>query len=667
VTRSAPDATAPPARVARVVVDGAPAHLAEPLDYLIPDDVPVHVGSRVEVPFSGRRARGLVVATAASSALEPGRLRPLRRALGGFGWVRDDELDVLTWAAERFASPLADVVRHALPDRVADVERGAARAGWLPADGPAVRPAPRAVAPAPDVPAGWAEYGAAGLELHADAHAGGGTRYWRPLPGEDVAARLGELVAACCAGGRDALVVVPDPASPTADAVLASAAAADVGTVDLRGGPDRRAAYRAWLRCRAGEVRVAVGGRAAAFLPLGRLGLAVVLDEASPVHKERRSPRHHVREVLLERARRAGAVGLAVGDVPSATAQGLIDAGRLAVVAAPSAALAARRPRVHLATGAGEARARLSRAAVAVLRDATAAGGYGVVLAARRGEGRALVCTRCGDLLRCPRCAASIARAPDGGRWCPSCGETGPRPPACPRCGPGPLSPLAAGAGRLGEELRATLPVPVVVLEGHARPAPPPPAVLVMTRGSVLDRPPPLGPVRGVVLPDLEGDLRRPVLDAAEDALRLAFAVGGWTVAGRTDPPVDGGPDVVVEVRDPSHHALRALEAWDPGAFWSEEVRLRTAVRLPPAVAVVGLEVRPGRRGEVPDVRADLAAVLPTGDELAGPLPRADGAAAWLLRTADRRATLAALAPVRSAWARTGADVRVDVDPVGLD
>ncbi len=665
MTRSAPEATPPAARVARVVVDGAPAHLAEPLDYLIPEGTAVPVGARVEVPFAGRRARGLVVELADRSALDPARLRPLHRPLAGFAWVSPEELEVLRWAADRFAAPLADVVRHALPDRVVAVEREAVRAGRLPPDGPVPAAPPRAGGPLPVLPDGWDGYGTGGSGLHAAAHGGAAIALWRPLPGEDVAARLGELVTACLAGGRDALVIVPDPASPTADAVLA--AAGDVPCVDLRGGPDRRSAYAAWLDCRAGAVRVAVGGRAAAFLPLARLGLAVVLDEANPVHKERRSPRHHVREVVLERARRAGAVGLAVGTVPSAAAQALIAAGRLRVIEGPPDAVAARRPRVHVATGAGEARARLSRASLALLRRATEAGGYGVVLAARRGEGRALVCTRCGDLLRCPDCAGSVARAPSGGRWCPSCGSTSPRPPACARCGPGPLSPLAAGAGRLGEELAATLPVPVVVLEGHARPAPPPPAVLVMTRGSVLDRPPPLGPVRGVVLPDLEGDLRRPVLDAAEDALRLAFTVAGWTVAGRTAPPADADPDVVVEARDPDHHALAALVAWDPDRFWVEESRLRAAVRLPPAVAVVRLEVRPGRRGATADVRADLGGVLPRGDELAGPLPLGDGGTAWLLRTPDRPATLAALAPVRAAWARVGADVRVDVEPVGLD
>jgi primosomal protein N' (replication factor Y) len=324
---------------------------------------------------------------------------------------------------------------------------------------------------------------------------------------------------------------------------------------------------------------------------------------------------------------------------------------------------------VLLATGAGEPRARLTRAAVAVLRDAVTAGGYGVVLAARRGEGRALVCSRCGDLLRCPRCAASIARAATGGRWCPACGETSARPPACGRCGPGPLAPLAAGAGRLGTELAAAFDVPVAVLEGHARPAPPPPAVLVLTRGSVLDRPPAAGPVLGVVLPDLEGALRRPALDAAEDALRLAFAVADWVVPGRPDGPgrPGPGPEVVVEARGEDHHALAALLAWDPDLFWAAEAPLRAAVRLPPSRSLVRLEARPGPRRPAVDVGGVLAGRLPVGDDLVGPLPLDGGGAAWLLRTADRPAALAVVAELRAAWSRAGDDVRLDVDPVGVE
>ena len=672
--RSEPDADASdtPLRIARVAVEGAPLHLGDALDYLPPEPASdaaaapaLSVGQRVELSLAGRRTRGLVVGLADGSDVPRSRLRRIGRTLGDVPWTDEAGVELLAWAAARFGAPLGDVVRHALPGRVIDEERRATTAGWWPPEPErATRPP---LDPAIDG-AGWADYGTPGAELLAAVAAGSGSYLLQPLPGEDLAERIAELALTCLAGGRDVLVVVPDPVSAIADRVILAAretAGLDADAiVDLRGGPSARLGYRSWLRARAGIARVVVGERSATFTPLAHLGLTVLIDESSPVHKEQRSPRHHAREVLLERARRAGAVGLLTADVPSALTRALVLAGRVVPVAAPDVVVAQRRPNVRLDTGELEVRTRISRAGMKALRDAVADGEYGVVLAARRGEGRALVCTRCRDLVRCSTCSAAVARTPTGGWWCPSCAATSPRAPRCERCGPGQLAPLAAGAERLGAELARTFDVPVAVLEGHAPDVPPAPAVLVMTRGSVLDHPPGGGPVGGVVLPDLDGALRRPTLDAAEDALRLAFRVAGWTARSRAGDPVapgvPQGPRVVVETREPEHHALQALVAWDADAFWIAEAELRRPLDLPPHRPAIRLEA--GSAGLLEEVRQHLA----DGDGLVGPLPLERGRIALLVRSSDRAATLAALRPLRDRLSRQSVELRVDVDPVDL-
>jgi primosomal protein N' (replication factor Y) (superfamily II helicase) len=634
------------------VVEVEPLHLDRPFDYLVPDDVEVVAGQRVQVSFAGRRVRGLVVEVAASSDVPLARLRPLAKVLGDHVWVREDELEVLRWAAARFGAPLADVVRHALPARTIDVERRAADAGWFP-PGAERRPSSD---PPPDpiqLAANWEVYGEGGRTLLDAARDGAGSFVWRPLPGEDLGARLAELTQVTLAGDRDVLVIVPDPASPAADAVVR--AAGDLA-VDLRGGPSPRVAYKRWLEARCGAARVVVGERGAVFTPLERLGLAVVLDEANPALKERRSPRHHARDVVLERARRAGGAGVVVGTVPSAVAWRLLRERRVTAVVPSREAERRARPRVQVVTGQDQPRARLLRESVAALRAATDAGAYGVLLAARRGEGRAVVCRRCGERLSCPTCASSLGVPEErGALLCEGCGWSARRVPPCRVCGEREVVPLAAGAVRLGSELARTFAVPVAVLEGYGQPAPPPPAVLVMTRGSVLDAPP--GIVGAVVLADLDGSLRRPTLDAAEDALRLACTLAGWTVHGRRDP---GSSRVVVQTREPEHHAIAALAAWDPGGFWRTEVGVRAPLRFPPLAHAMRIEVGPGADG---DVTALLRGSLAEGDELLGPLP-VEGRSGYLLKSSDRDATLQALRPLRESWSKAGVEVRLDVDPV---
>lgn len=635
-------------RVARLVVEVEPLHLDRLFDYLVPDGLEVVPGQRVQVAFAGRSVRALVAEVTDGTDVAHDRLRPIRRQLGEHVWVRPRELEVLRWAADRYGAPLADVVRHALPGRTVDVERRARAAGWFPPGAtrrPSSDPAPEGGA----LEAAWAPYQAAGQRLRAAVQAGAGSFMWRPLPDEDVASRLTDLAQLALAGGRDVLVVVPDPASPVADALVA--AAGDLA-VDVRGGPSPRAAYRRWLEARCGRARVIVGERGVAFWPLEELGLAVVLDEANPALKERRSPRHHAREVVLERARRAGAVGLLVGTVPSAPAWRLLRERRLTAVVPGREIERRARPRVRVVTGEGRVRTRVSREGVAALRRAVGAGAYAVVLASRRGEGRALVCGGCGERLSCPTCAASLAASEAGGVHCEGCGWRRGGVPNCPACRAREIVPLAAGAVLLGRELGRTVDAPVVVLEGYGRTPPPPPAVVVATRGSVLDAP--WGPVGAVLLGDLDGSLLRPSLDAGEDTLRLAMATARWTVQA-------GAPDdaeVVAETREPEHPAIRALAAWDPGGFWRAEAETRAALRFPPAAHALRLEVA----GE--QVAADVvSAALPAGDDLLGPVPHGDRQG-FLIKSDDRAATLAALRPLREEWSRSGVEARLDVDPV---
>ena len=631
------------ARYARVCVDVRPAHLDRPFDYALEEGVEPVAGQRVVVPFAGRRRTGWVLGVGEDTDADPERVKPLHRLAGDVAWFDEDDLALYRWVARRWAGTLADVLRHAVPPRVAAVEAEAAR--WGEPDGPSR-------AERPPCPARtWRPYDASAL-LKATSGRGEADpppAFWlRPLPGDDPALLAADLVARTLASGRRALVLSPDPASPVADAALAVGGA---DAADLRAGQPERQRYRAALRCRLGHAHVAVGERGAALTGLPDLGLVLVDDEANPAYKERRSPHHHARDVALARARMVGATAVLLGELPSAALWRLLEAGHVTPARAHRPTERERAPRVDVADlddPRPGARARLTSRAARALSEAVAEGRAAIVLAARGGQGAALACTGCGTRLVCADCGGSLRpdREDEAVRQCPACGWRGPAR-ACEACGDTRTAPLAAGAGRLATELARAHPTAEIArMEGFDADGPKArPAIGVMTRGSVVTRPRWLAGERAAVLvvPDADALRARPALEAGEDALRL------WMDAARE------ADRVVVQTREPGDAAVQALVRWDPDGFWRREAAWRAELGFPPARWLVA--VRPA--AEPAEVAAALRQALPADDEVLG--PDLDGAS--LVKSVALPATLEALVGLREAWSREGRRVVVDVDP----
>src|SRR4030095_7380011 len=113
----------------QVLVDVPLFHLDRPFTYRVPESLQdqVHLGSRVKVPFGGRRrvdgwVGGRVL------ALPPDARDVLRvvSPIPSFGPV---ELDLFRWVADRYAAAVTDTLRLAIPPRVAAVEASVEAAG----------------------------------------------------------------------------------------------------------------------------------------------------------------------------------------------------------------------------------------------------------------------------------------------------------------------------------------------------------------------------------------------------------------------------------------------------------------------------------------------------------------------------------------------------------
>jgi primosomal protein N' (replication factor Y) (superfamily II helicase) len=592
---------------ARVVVDVPLFHLDRAFTYRVPERLrgSVWLGTRVKVPFgSRRRVDGWVVGFTEEL---PEDTRDLERVVSPVPAFDADGLDLLHWVAERYAGTLSDVLRLAVPARVAAVERdaeplqeGPARiAGGAPsADGK------RGVEARPDrlvehIAGGWA-----------------GAAYWRPLPGEDRSARVIAMIEAALARGRGAIVVTPEVAagSAVADAVRKHFPdAADLSS-DLS---DRRR-YRAWADLRLGRRQVAIGGRSAVLAPVRRLGCIVIDDEANSAHKEQRTPRYHAREVALRRADRARAACVLTGTVPSPEVVAAMRAGQCRLVAADRALERRLRPLVEVVDpydqDQGPGPARLHRRALAAIRAALARGESAYVLVPRRG-------------------------AAD------------------------PSAPGARTAGQVTEDLGRFLGgTPVWRLDrevldpGEVPPwAGQGPGVIVGTVAGVKDHPPLTG-CRTVVVVGADAALTQAEVRSTEEAYRT------WSRAAAWCGPRERPGRMLVQTGDPGHHAVQALVRWDPGFFWRHELPRRVELGFPPARRLLLFEG--AEPGEAPAAATLLAGALGPKAELLGPAAMGRG---WriIAKVEDAEAAARALRPALAEASRSGGPrMSVDVEPL---
>ncbi|MFC6594497.1 primosomal protein N' [Kitasatospora paranensis] len=651
--------------VARVLVDKGVLSLDQYFDYAVPAAMAEEArpGVRVRVRFgarvgaSGRREGGalhdgfLVERLAASDY--PGPLAPLARVVSPEPVLTPALLRLCRAVADRYAGTLADVLQLAVPPRHA-------RAEAVPS------PAPLPSPPAPD-PGGWSRYpqGPAFLASLASGHAP--RAVWTALPGPGWPHEIARAVAAALAGGRGALVVLPDGrAVARVDAALTELLGPGRHAVlAAEAGPEDR--YRSWLAVSRGSVRAVIGTRATVFAPVRDLGLLVVWSDGDGSHSDPNAPYPHVREVALLRAAEEGAGVLLGGLSTTVEAAQLLRTGWARPLAAERETVRALAPRVRTVTDLDQARdaaaqaARLPSVAWEAAREALTRGPV-LIQVPRRGYLPRLSCGRCRTPARCRPCGGPLeAGAADTPPTCSWCGTAEPDW-HCEECGSFRLRAQVVGARRTAEELGKAFPrVPVRTSGRDAVLADVPgtPALVIATPGAepVAD-----GGYAAALLLDGWALLTRPDLRAGEETLRR------WLTAAALVRPASAGGAVVV-VAEPTARPVQALVRWDPAGHAGIELDEREQLRFPPVSRMASVTGSP-------QAVTDLLNLvrLPEGADVLGPVPapggRGEELERALLRVAPGQgAALASAlkaAQIARLALRTAEPVRIRIDPTDI-
>ena len=682
------EASGVPNPVARVRVDSTLPQVDRTFDYRVPaelseDAVP---GARVRVLFNGHEMTGYIEERAATTDWTRTSLLPLKSVLSRVPAVAPEIFALAEALADRYASTVANVLRLAVPPRIAALDKKYApllpgyESAYLGDSSPAGESAPENVEPqnaapenvepepaaasaissttdpyawlatpgapapfvldppalnpdAPDAASVFSDY-ENGAEFIEDVAGGAATRaVMTVLPGHlehtwaDV---LATALATAAASGRGAIAVVPTAKNlDLLEAALAERLPAD-SFVRLSSDSTPHTRYHGFVKARLGRVPVVIGTRAAAYAPVANLGLVVCWDDGDSSLLEQRAPYCHARDVLLLRASAENTAALFAGFSMSSEAARLVRTRWASHVRAPRALVRDFSPRIfstgsefELARDPLAAMARIPHLAFEHARRALARGPV-LVQVARSGYIPSFSCERCRMPARCGECSGPLSVA--SGSSVPSCSWCGrlAQQWRCSECGFTHWRYSAAGATRTAEELGRAFPnVPVISSAGdHVRASVGPEPALVVATPGA--EPVAFGGYAAALLLDADKMLRFDSLRAPEAALRR------WLNAAALVRPaaLEG---TVVTTASPSP-VEQALVRWDPAWFAREELEERAQTGLPPAVrtaAVTGAEA---------DVRAFTEEFLGSSAlpervreqlRIVGPVPLDQGYFAW--------------------------------------
>ncbi|MCY0903759.1 primosomal protein N' [Arthrobacter sp. H14-L1] len=608
--------------VARVLIESSLPHLDRLFDYSVPAELDgqARPGVRVKIRFAGQNLQGFLTARAETS--ESSRLTPLAKVLSAVPVLTPSVLTLAEAVAARYAGTVSDVLRVAIPPRVASLDKQYADKQIAAKQSSEPAPALTSPSPSPSLFDGYRNAGAFLSHLSAGGNPRGVLSTLQGFGDNSWHHQLAHTIATCHASGRGAVAVVPDQRDLQLleQAVAAVLPAESFVRLTADDGPNLR--YRNFLRVLSGEVTVVLGTRSAAFAPVVNPGLYCCWDDGDDLHVERRAPYQHARDVLLLRADQDNAALLLAGHTRSTEAQRLLNSGWAQPIYPERALARAVTPRIISTADSFEqvrdplaAVARLPQRAWQTAKEALTRGPV-LVQVARAGYAPSLACQRCREPARCAACGGPLMELPARGsqgpvlqcRWCAAPGNDH----SCPSCGSRELRRVVVGVARTAEELGRAFPgVTVLSSAGdHVKAQiPDKPALVVATVGAE-----PLAAAGYAAAILLDGDtlLRRESLRAGEDALRRWF-----NASALVRPAKEGG--VVVVTADDAQ-VVGALVRWDPAGYAERELTLRQELGLPPASRIASIT---GPEGAVKafigqlDASADVRVI--------GPAPVAPG------------------------------------------
>jgi len=515
--------------VARVWVDSGVFHLDSYFDYLVPDNLSalVATGIRVQVPFHGREVEALVLSRHASTELSG--LKAISKVLSKVSVATEESLELIAAVAKRWAAHPYDVIRSAIPPRVASVDKE-------------------------DFP----------FSLGDKSTAKPSRRYLHIPPVINRFQFLADKIIKETNGGSK-LVVLPDSRS------VGQLARLIPNAIVLDSELDRSDRYRNFLLSRTKTNITVIGTRSAIFAPISDLSSIIVVDEGSENHYEIRSPGWNVRDVAIIRSMRSKIPLTLIGYSPSAEVARLIEAKWIDFVSSKN--------RLTVNSYSQSQGELIPSRLVSEIRKAMKTGPI-LFLSPRKGYSQALTCSKCRNIALCSCGGKLTQKSSQSPVECVICATVF-ADWKCSWCQSTTPFLLGRGSDRFAYEIGTAFPgTPITqssgdhILESYEETS----GFVIATPGAA-----PLSRIGYALVIILEGDrfFTQSDLRAQERTREMFFQVSALASSTSSVALVMSGDTPIVG----------ALSAWKPSLLSQRELREREEVNLPPFTRAITMDI----------------------------------------------------------------------------
>jgi primosomal protein N' (replication factor Y) len=393
--------------VAQICVDTGVFHLPDTYDYLVPEDLSESVvsGVFVKVPFGRTEVMGYVQSRDASQ-LDPKSLKLINKLISPIPLLTDELIEIIDLTCTRYACKPWDVIRSAIPARVAAAEKG-----YLG------QPIPKSIRSKPKLD----------------------HRYTITKNLEDLPNTINEILGNL-EKGEQLLLIVPDER----DINQLLTFKLDVEPVLLTSDIPKSQRYENYLKTRFLQSSFIIGTRSAIFTPLASNSTIMIFNDGDESMYERRFPSWNVRDVAMLRS---GEFSLHfIGASPSLE---IIRLAELGWIKSKNTKISQReRAIVHFADS--------GTSDIALMKAGLKKGNVLVVMA-ETGYINAIACQKCRNQARC-ECGGKIYLPSKSSLLTCAICEKSMKEFVCAWCDGKTIRSMAKGSSRIADEIAKAVP-----------------------------------------------------------------------------------------------------------------------------------------------------------------------------------------------------------------